>query len=234
MELGGIGVAFPGPFDIENAVPLMQHKFRKIYGLNMREFIRQVPGVPNNSPIKFIHDANAVLAGELWRGNAIDYTNVAVVTLGTGLGFAISRDKKILYNEIGGPYLSIFGIPYKDGVLEDYTAKRGFLRIYNELNGNSDTEKIKVSDIGKWADEGDENSILTFRRVGEFLSDALKNIIEEKKIECLLFGGQISRSFHHLAPSLQNGLKDISGLQQILPVKNIDNAALLGALSTVI
>ena len=234
MELGGIGVAFPGPFDIEKAVPLMQHKFREIYGVNMRGFIQEIPGVPGNIPIKFIHDANAVLAGELWKGNAAGYSNAAVITLGTGLGFSISENGKILCNEIGGPYLSIFNIPYKEGILEDYTAKRGFLRIYRGLNEGRDLGDIKVADIGKWADEGDVNSIKTFEKVGEVLSEALKNRLEERNVECLLLGGQISRSFCHMEPSLQNGLQNIQCLKRILPVKNIDNAALLGAFSSVI
>lgn len=233
MELGGIGIAFPGPFDIEKAVPLMHHKFNAIYGMNMRDFIWQACGVPNNIPVKFIHDANAVLAGELWKGNAVGYDNAAVVTLGTGLGFAISQNGKILCNEVGGPFLSIFKIPYKDGILEDYTAQRGFLKIYGELNGHKTTNKIRVADIGRWAEEGEVASIKTFQKVGEILSKALQNVIEERNIECLLFGGQISRSFHHIEPSLQSGLKNLRCLKQVSPVKNIDNAALLGVFSII-
>lgn len=234
MELGGVGVAFPGPFDIEKAVPLMQHKFREIYGVNMRKFIHEISGVPGNIPVKFIHDANAVLSGELWKGNAAGYSNAAVVTLGTGLGFAISENGKILCNEIGGPYMSIFKIPYQEGILEDYTAKRGFLRIYKGLREDKDLDDVKVADIGKWADEGDVNSIKTFEKIGEILAVALENRLEERKVECLLFGGQISRSFYHMEPSLQNALKNVQCLKRILPVKNIENAAHLGVLRLIL
>jgi glucokinase len=233
MKTGGIGIAFPGPFDIEKATPLMKHKFQSIYGMNLRECFCEFPGVPGEAPIRFIHDANAVLVGELWKGNARGYHNAAVVTLGTGLGFAISEKGKVLCNELGGPFLSIFKIPYKEGILEDYTAKRGFLKIYSELSGKSGTEGISVSDIGNWANKGDTASIRTFERVGEILAKSLKQIIIDRKIECLLFSGQISRSFLHLEASLKEGLKDVSCLKKVSAVKSIDNAALWGALRNI-
>jgi glucokinase len=233
MKLKGAGIAFPGPFDIEKATSLMNHKFQAIYGIDLRGYFYEKAGIPRDIPIKFIHDANAVLVGEIWKGNALGFKNAAVVTLGTGLGFAVSKDGQVLCNPIGGPFYSIFKIPYKDGILEDYTAKRGFIRIYNELSGKTNDTEISVYDIGKQADNGDEASLETFRKVGEILAEALHNILFELETECLLFCGQISRSFHHLEPSLKKGLKDISCLQKIAVVKSIDNSALLGALRNI-
>lgn len=233
MKLKGVGIAFPGPFDIKKATPLMKHKFQAIYGLDLREYLYEIAGHTREIPIKFIHDANAVLVGEIWKGNAQGYHNAAVVTLGTGLGFAVSKDGQVLCNPIGGPFYSIFKIPYKDGILEDYTTKRGIVRIYNELSGKTDDTETSVYDIGIQADNGDEASVETFRKVGEILAEALRDILVELKIECLLFCGQISRSFHHLEPSLKKGLKDIECLQKISVVKSIDNAALLGALRNI-
>ena len=233
MKIGGIGVAFPGPFDFENATPLMEHKFQKIYGLNLRKFFYEISGVSLEIPIKFIHDANAVLTGEIWKGNASGYKNAAVVTLGTGLGFAISENGKVLCNELGGPWVSIFKLPYRNGILEDYASKRGFIKIYSEISGKTDIKKIKVSDIGEWAKKGDIFSIQTFNSVGKILAESLHAIMIENNIECLLFSGQISRSFHYMESSLKEGLKDVKCLQKISVVKSIDNAALLGVLRTV-
>ncbi len=230
MRLGGIGIAFPGPFDIERATPIMKHKFQGIYGLNLRDVFGAIPGVPEGVPIKFIHDANAVLSGEIWKGNARGFQNAAVITLGTGLGFAVSKNGNVLCNELGGPYLSIFKIPYKDGILEDYTAKRGFVKMYQELSGKADVDGIEVSDIGNLANLGDEVCIRTFKEVGFILAQSLHNILLELEIECLLFSGQISRSFHHMEPSLREGFKSVDCLKKLSVVKSIDHAALLGAL----
>ncbi|MEL7588833.1 MAG: ROK family protein [Prolixibacteraceae bacterium] len=231
MELKGVGIAFPGPFNIYQATPLMQHKFKSIYGLDLREHFYEITGISRDIPIRFMHDANAVLLGEIWKGNAQGYANAAAVTLGTGLGFAVSENGKVLCNEIGGPFLSIFKLPYKDGILEDYTAKRGFVRLYRELSGT--TGEIEVSEIGNRAGQGDEAALQTFREVGKILSETLGGILAQRKTKCLLFCGQISRSFHLLEPSLREGLKEVACLQKISTVKSIDHAALLGALRNI-
>lgn len=234
MILGGIGIAFPGPFDYENGIPLMEHKFISIHGVNLREVICRIPGVSHDVPIKFMHDANAVLVGELWKGKAVGHDNAAVVTLGTGLGFAFSENGVIQCNSLGGPMVTIYRLPYRQGILEDYASQRGFLHIYQKITGKIVTGKIKVSDIGKWACEGDLHSIKTFQTVGKILAESLAEILIERNIQCLLLGGQISRSFHYMEESLKQGLKEVECLRRISVVESIDNAALLGVLKNII
>ena len=229
-EPGGIGIAIPGPFHTEKAMPLMKHKFQTIYGLDLRKCFRSFPVVPGEVPIQFIHDANAVLIGELWKGNAVGFDNAAVVTLGTGLGFAVSEKRMVLCNEIGGPYMSVYNRPYQGGMLEDYTAKRGILGIYQQLKKEKPSGNLTVKDIGSMADKGDRISQDIFYRVGEILADALKEIIVERSIRCLLFGGQISRSFLHIKPALEKGFANTGHLERIAAVSDIDGAALSGAI----
>ena len=232
IKLKGIGVAFPGPFDYLNGVPQMEHKFINIYGIKLREFFREIPGVSQDIPISFINDAHAVLSGELWKGNAQGFSNAAVVTIGTGLGFAFSKDGIVQCNSWGGPPVTIFRLHYKDGILEDFTARRGFLKIYSEISGNN-IEGLDVSDLGEWADAGDENSIMTFHEVAGILAKSIHNILIERDIQCLLLGGQISRSFQHMKETLYQGLLDVECLEKISMVKSIDNAPLLGALRAI-
>jgi glucokinase len=173
-----------------------------------------------------------VLAGEIWKGNARGFDNVVVVTLGTGLGFTFTENRIIQLNSLGGPLISAFRLPYGSGILEDYVSKRGFLRLYQEISSKENIQGIKVSDIGKWADQGDETSIRTFHEAGKIFSESLKNILIEKNIQCILFGGQISWSFHHLEGALKEGLREVSSLTKISTVKSIENSALWGIVST--
>jgi glucokinase len=230
----GIGIAFPGPFDYEKGTSMMQHKFQALYGIDLFQEIFSIPEVSADIPVKFMSDTNTVLAGEIWKGNAIGFDNVAVVTLGTGLGFAFSEGGVIMSNGLGGPQIRIFSLPYRQGILEDYASKRGLIRIFHEISGNKNTGNMKVSDIGRWAEEGDLNSIRTFAEVGRILGESLSEVIRERNIQCLLFGGQISRSFRFMEVDLKNGFQDVGCLQKISPVKNIDNAAFIGILKTLI
>jgi glucokinase len=230
LKSGGIGLAFPGPFDMASATPLMKHKFQSIYGVDLRECFRSISEVPPSLPIYFMHDANAVLVGELWKGHAQGFENAAVVTLGTGLGFAVSEHKTVLCNEIGGPYLSIYNRPYQSGILEDYTAKRGLIDLYGQLKGIRPAEHLTVKDIGRMADEGDEVCRQVFSRVGEILADSLQEILIDRKISCLLFSGQISHSFRHMKPALVSGFSKAEHLERISLVSSIERAALSGAI----
>jgi len=233
MKAGGIGIAFPGPFDYHNATSLMEHKFHHIYGINLREEIYGFPGVPRDIPIRFIHDSTAVLAGEIWKGNAQGFENTAVITIGTGLGFNFSQKGVIRLNEMGGPLVPIYRLAYRSGILEDYVSKRGLLRLYEEISGQDIKGKIKVSDIGNWADAGEEHAMLTFREAGRILAESLRELIAEKEIECVLFGGQISRSFRHMEGVIREEWQNIACLKKISTVYSIENAAMLGILYSV-
>ena len=92
---------------------------------------------------------------------------------------------------------------------------------------------LTVQEIGKYADEGDTTSLRTFLIMGEILARSLSHILQERMIECLLLGGQISKSYHLFEQSLKEGLNDVESLQQISPVKNIEHAAFYGILASI-
>jgi glucokinase len=234
LVLKGIGIAFPGPFDFEKGIPLMRHKFGSIYGLELSKEFVQIAGVSSRIPIKFMHDVNAVLEAGLENGHARDYKNVALVTLGTGLGFSYCINRVVQCNLLGSPLKAIYNQPYQGTILEEYISKRGILRIYNERSEKLDIGTLEVSDIASRAEAGDKASLETFAEVGRILASSLKEFLEEKKIECLLFSGQISRSFHLMEQSLKDGLYNVDCLKKISKVKSIDAAALTGAFLNII
>ena len=233
LTMCGIAMDFPGPFDYYKGYSLMEHKFCHIKGVNLREFIYGIPGVSSSLPVVFRHDANSVVAGELWKGNAQGYDNAAVITLGTGLGFAFSKGREVQCNAIGGPLVTIFRLPYREGILEDYVSRRGFLRIYREKSGREEPG-LDVADIGQRAGAGETFALDTFREVGGIIAENIRDILEERHIECLLFGGQISRSFKYMEEPLKEGLKDVDCLQKISTVKSIEYAPLLGLLNAIV
>lgn len=229
LKIDGIGIATPGPFDYENGIPLMKHKFSNIYGLNLRELICEFARVSKDIPVVFMHDANAALTGEIWKGNAKGYKNASLITLGTGLGFSFSQNGEVQYCSNGGPAVSIYALPCMNGIVEDYVSKRGILDIYREINGNQEAE-LEITEIGILADKGDKASIETFSEAGRILADSVFNILKDKNIHCLLLGGQISRSYHHMEKSLKAGLKGLVSLEKISLAKNLDTAAFIGVL----
>lgn len=231
LAIAGIGVAIPGPFDYAAGIARMTHKFRSIYGQSLADLLHGLPEAGPAMPVRFMHDVNAVLAGELACGNARGCADAAVVTLGTGLGFAFCRDGEIRCSELGSPLIPIYNRPYRDGILEDWVSKRGFLRVYAEITGRECDPSLTVADLGRMAGEGNAAAKETFARVGAILAASLRDLLAEQGIGCLLLGGQISRSFAHMEPALREGLRDVRGLGRIAPVAHIGGAAFYGLLS---
>ena len=227
LRIGGLGIAFPGPFDFEHGIPLMSHKFRSVYGISLLDLLRTRTAVGPSMPVLFMHDVNAAMLGEMRCGNARGFANAALISLGTGLGFTVCRDRNILLSPMKSPGVSIYNRPYRDGILEDYVSKRGFLRIYGELTGCNEPE-LTVAEIGHRAAEGEDSAVRTFETAGSIIAESVAPILAEYGVECLLFGGQISKSYRFMDSAVKAGLSSVSCLKEVGQVSDIDNATFNG------
>ena len=227
LSFDGIGVSMPGPFDYPKGVSLMQHKYRCLYRQDIAALVRRAAGADASLPVWFVHDVVCLLAGEMQFGSARGCADVAVITLGTGLGFCCAVGGEIQRTETGSPKYSLYNRPFRDGVLEDYVSKRGFLRMYGELGG-SVTPSLTVKDIADRARAGDETSLRTFREVASILGEAVAPLLRDFGTQVLLFGGQISRSLPLMEGVLQEKL---SGLR-IAQVEDIYLSAARGVLAS--
>ena len=183
------------------------------------------------APVFLMNDAAAALLGEMRCGNARGFANAALIALGTGLGFACCLDGEVQYAPTGSPRITVYKKPFRDGILEDYVAKRGFLRLYGEITGQDTGPSLTVADLGRMAGEGNPAARETFATIGRMLGEALRELIRKERIECLLLGGQISRSYAYLEPGLRKGLYGTACLRSIAPAAHIGHAAFYGLLA---
>lgn len=217
--LEAIGVCIPGPFDYRKGIFLMKHKFASVYGCSLRE----LAGIPDGIRIGYVHDVNAPLLGLLTMDASLRKGNVALVTLGTGLGFSYAVDGEIRMDEKLSPAKSLYNLPFREGVLEDYVSRRAILRFYGKpVEGD-------VKEISDRARAGEKEAIDAFLETGKAFAEGAAPLLRQLGIGTVLFGGQISKSFDLIAPSIRETLPDIS----IAEVKNFSEAALLGAESAV-
>lgn len=221
LDARDVRISIPGPFDYANGIFLMKHKFAALYGESFADLVASPEGVCRQ--FRFTHDAVAMLLGEIAAGAGKGFGRVAIVTLGTGLGFAMSIDGMPLLNDMGSPRVPIWNLPWEGGILEDYASKRGFLRGFPEEWTVKDlAEKARTPQGGACRDR--------FARTGRVLAEALAPLLSEYGIECLLFGGQISRSYDLFGPELEEALspRTLPALRHVGPVSDIDNAAFNG------
>ena len=224
----GVGICMPGPFDYCSGVSQMDHKFAAIKGMPLKTVIKNaLDGL--NIPIIFGHDVNTQLYGEMCGGNGKGFSNVCLVSLGTGLGLAMAAEGNVLMTPTGSPLVSIWNLPYNGGILEDYASKRGFYNTWEMVTGVRPADEMTVAEMGRLAGGGDATALEVFRKVGDLIGKNIKSYLAEYKIECLLFGGQISRSFQFMEDAVKQELSDIEGLD-IRTVSDFSNAAFRGLL----
>ena len=222
----GVGMCMPGPFNYITGVSSMVHKFAAIKDIPLKDVVATaLDGL--DLPVVFGHDVNTQLYGEMCGGNAKGFDNVCLVALGTGLGFAMAQDGKVLQTPTGSPLVSIWNLPYNGGILEDYASKRGFYNTWEIVTGKRPDEDMTVAEMGRLAGEGDATALEVFRKVGEFIGSNIKDKLMEYDIHCLLFGGQISRSFCFMEDAVRKELAQIEGLT-ITTVSDFSNAAFKG------
>ncbi len=204
-EVQGIGVGVPGPVSADGTV-------LKCVNLGWGVFnVAEVLGEKTGLSVKAGNDANVAALGETWQGGGKGYSNVVMVTLGTGVGGGIVVDGKIVAgaNGAGGEIGHILMNENetdtcgcgKKGCLEQYASATGIVRMakYMLAEDTRDsvlrkTEEITAKDIFDAAKAGDETAKALVEELGKMLGKALANIACVVNPEVFVIGGGVSRA----------------------------------------
>ena len=222
-QVEAVCAALPGPFDYENGIFLMKHKFAAVYGVSFREILGDI--ITPDTRLAFVHDVNGALLGALTVDASLKEGNVAMVTLGTGLGFTYAVDGEIQKSETGSPAAGLWNAPYMGGILEEYVSRRGILRLYAQQGGVL-AEGEDVKEVSLRARNGEEAAIQAFSLTGSHLAAGASQLIAELGIRKIIFGGQISRSFDLIQKSLCEGLPENV---EVMVSSDIEGLVLVGA-----
>ena len=87
-QVRNVGLAFPGPFDYERGISLIQgvRKFDRLYGLDVTESLLARLEGAGVEECRYVNDAAAFALGECFCGAASGAGRVMALTLGTGFG----------------------------------------------------------------------------------------------------------------------------------------------------
>ncbi len=229
-QISATGIAIPGPFNYARGISLMTHKYAGIKDVDLVkvlcEAIPDIAGIP----LRFRHDANAFLAGEMWCGAGGGIKRALGVVLGTGIGVACCLDGEFLTNELGSPApeVSVWKRSFRDSIVEDYVSTRALVAKYRLVRPNYDST-CGVKGIAEAAKAGDGEAIRVLAGFGEDLGNVLVPLCETLRPERIIFGGQISNDFALFENPLKAGLCRTDHAAEIVPGCLGSAAALFGA-----
>lgn len=226
--LSGIGFAMPGPFDYQNGIAWFEgvQKFEKLYGINVRKEIQHRLDLPPEFPVRFLNDASCFAVGEAWIGEASNYRRIIALTIGTGFGTTFIKNKLPMAGTDGIPEDGfLYHVPFKESVADDYFSTRWFLKAYFEKTG------MKIHGVKELAENAQKEMVAAelFRDFGRNLGEFLAPCIKQFGADCLVLGGNISKSFPLFQTEMKLQFKK-NGLTPVICLSTIEEqAALFGS-----
>lgn len=207
-RLDGIRLAFPGPFDYEKGICLIQGqaKYDKIYGMNLRQELSAHLDFPAEE-IRFLNDADAFAMGEMGFGEAKNAARAMFICIGTGLGSGFGVNGHMAPN--GTPGMpeggELYNVPFLDKRLDDYISRRGLMALSQERLG----EALDGKGLALLAERGDQAARDCWAAFGLRVRDALVPWLESFQPETLCFGGQITRSGKLFLPPVEEACRTL-------------------------
>lgn len=219
IDIQKIGIAMPGPFDYANGISYIKglHKYENLYGLNVKNKMAEQLQV-DPAQISFKNDAQAYMAGELFCGCAIGYSNVVGITLGTGLGSATYHNNEQQEGDL-------YRMPFREGVAEDYISSRWFIFEYEKRTGNT------VKGVKELVDRMHAEPHITqlFETFGATLAEVLLHRYKDQDPEIIFIGGNIARAWDYFIPSAVKYLENHNSSIKLTKAILGEKAALIGA-----
>ncbi len=215
------GVAVPGPFDYQQGVSLIRHKFAALYGRSLRQPLEDRLGLP----MAFLNDAAAFALG-VWWSEWPQEARLLGVTLGTGVGSGFLVQGRLVAGSEGAPPEGeIWNLPFGDGILEDAVSGRGIERAYQRHGG----APAEVRDIAARAREGEAAARQAFSDLATALGEGLAETAGAFRPGRVVLGGQIAKAFDLFGAAAEEAFARRAGYRAPFSVSGTEHAAVLGA-----
>lgn len=228
-NLAGIGFAMPGPFDYPKGIAWFDKnvgKFQNLYGVDVKAELLSRLKLPSNFPIRFLNDAASFAVGEANVEPGSIYKRIIALTIGTGFGTTFIKNGLPVAGVDGIPEDGfLYHIPFQNGIADDYFSTRWFLNAFKNKTG----KKIEgVKELVEIA-ENDRKAKELFTDFGNNLGNFLVPWIQSFNADCIILGGNISKSFIRFGKEMKNQFS-LNGIDIVIFQSILDeDAALIGS-----
>lgn len=218
-KISKIGFAMPGPFDYAQGVCLIKGlmKYEALYGMNIRNVLAEALSLETED-ILFRNDAEAFLVGELCGGAAKGFNHAIGITLGTGLGSAISHQGIAVDAELSVAL-------YKGEIIEEFVSSRGLIRQYKVLSGKTVKDVKELTGLCAT----DAHAVKAFEQFSDDLAWFLERFIKSEAPEVLVVGGNIAHSWYLYMDNVKAKLEAVvEKMPVVVKAELAEDAALIG------
>jgi len=224
-ELLGIGIGVPGIIDMRTGMLRESPNLPGWEDYPVQDEIERLLG----TTVILENDANVAAFGEKWLGAARDYDDMAMLTLGTGVGGGIVLGGKIWHGmagmagEFGHITVDPNGVSCKCGnvgCVEQYASATAVVRMARETIAKGHAPQLSRASqsdpefsariIYNLAMQGDEPARDIFRRMGSALGIVLADVVNALNLPIYVIGGGVSSAWDAFSPLMFEELKNRS------------------------
>ena len=226
----GAGIGVPGLIDLQTGIMRKAANLPGWENYPARAEIERRLGLPkSDARVVLENDARVAALGEQWLGAARGVANMAVLTLGTGIGGGIVLGGRIWHgmNGMAGEFGHVTLEP--DGHLcgcgnrgcsEQYASASAVLRMARQAiaagqspslaQAASSDPEFGAKAIYNLAVQGDEPARRIFRSFGRYLGLLLASLVNVLNLEMYVIGGGVSSAWDAFAPTMFEELRERS------------------------
>jgi len=240
-KLLGAGIGVPGIIDMGTG---MLRKSANLPGWEEYPVRAKIEG-RLKARVILENDANVAALGEQWLGAARGVANMAVVTLGTGIGGGIVLNGKIWHgmNGMAGEFGHVTVEPDghtcgcgNHGCAEQYASATSIMRMARAAIARGEAPELAIAassdpefgakTIYNLALQGDEQARRIFQSFGRYLGILLSGLINVLNLDMFVIGGGVSSAWEAFEPSMFEEIRKRSLVYAATaPDEPLDNSA---------
>ena len=204
-DVQGVGVGVPGPVNSKGIVLKCVNLGWGVF--NVEEELASLTGLK----VKAGNDANVAALGEMWKGGGEGFSDVVLLTLGTGVGGGIIINGEIApsHRGLGGELGHITVNPDEEaacncknhGCLEQYASATGVVRTAKKLLSSSDEPSslreladVTAKDVFDAAKSGDSLALQAVEILGKYLGLVISTAALTVDPDVFVIGGGVSKA----------------------------------------
>ncbi|MEY2643617.1 MAG: hypothetical protein RLZZ611_266 [Cyanobacteriota bacterium] len=197
-----VGIGLPGPMDAAGRVARVCINLPGWQQVPLAEWLEPQLG----RRVTLANDGNAALVGEAWLGAAQGFSDVLLLTLGTGVGGGVLLGGQ-LFTGHGGAAAEpgLIGVDPEGPPCN--SGNRGSLEQFCSIAGLGRLSPLDPAELCRRADGGDAEALAVWARYGRWLGIGLTSLVYVLTPELVLIGGGLSAASHHFLPVAQAELE---------------------------
>ena len=193
-----VGIGLPGPMDVEARVARVCINLPGWEEVPLADWLE--PRLQRR--VTLANDGNCALVGEAWKGAAKGYSDVVMLTLGTGVGGGVMLFGQLFTGHNGAAAepgligLDPEGPPCNSG-------NRGSLEQFASISALRRLWDGDPAELAALAANGDAEAQAVWSRYGSTLGVGISSLVYMFTPELVLVGGGISGAATHFLPSVR-------------------------------